>query len=109
MAREGRFDISLKNIGSNLKLSIGTFPDEFTANKEKCTLDIQGDNIIATEEVPKLKKTIKLGKVVEENLGTKINQFKGQPQGGQSGRHILFVYEDKQFRAYPIGGWYDFK
>lgn len=104
-----RFDITVKNMSSNHKLSVGCFPNEFTGNPKKCMLEVKDNNIIAREEVPKVKKTIKLGKIVEENCGTKINQFKGIKLGGQTANHILFVLEDKKFRAYPIDSWFDFK
>lgn len=52
MAREHKFDISLKNISSSHKLAIGAFPDEFTGSKQ-CQLDVQPDHILVKEEVPK--------------------------------------------------------
>jgi hypothetical protein len=42
-------------------------------------------------------------------VGTKLNHYKGTEIGGQSSKHILFLFKDKKFRAYPIDNWYDFK
>jgi len=42
-------------------------------------------------------------------VGSQINNYKGVEVGGQSAKHVLFIFEDKQFRAFPIDSWYDFK
>ena len=64
---------------------------------------------MAAEEVPKIKRSIKGGKAVEEHVGSQINQYKGAKMGGQTAKHVLFVLEDKQFKAYPVDSWFDFK
>lgn len=113
MAREQKFDIISKPFNQNHQLSIGWFPDEFlTKSKNWVISSIQNakeNEIVAAEEVPKIKKSIKEGKVVEEQVGSQINQYKGKVMGGQTGKFVLFAYQDKSFRAIPIDNWYDFK
>lgn len=94
---------------NNHQLSVGYFPTDFNGNKNSCTLEVKPSHIMAAEEVPKIKRSIKQGKVIEENCGSKFNHFKGTELGAQSGKYVLFVYEDKKFRAYCIDNLYDFK
>lgn len=105
-----RFDIFVKSTqGSGHQIAIGSFPPEFEGNSKNCEFEVNPDHLVAKEEVRKIKKRIKLGRIVEEDCGTKTNNYKGVEFGGQSAKHVLFVLENKKFCAYPVDNWYNFK
>lgn len=95
MSKDTRFDISVKNMQGKHQLSVGYFPPEFTGNNKTVVMEVKDNDVLAKEETPKVKRVIKLGKIVTENIGTVVNNYKGNKLGGQNGKYVLFNYEDK--------------
>lgn len=79
MARENRYEIVTKSLSSNHQLSVGAFPEQFMKKSEQKPMIYGKDNdIMATEVVPKTKKSIK-GKIIEEEvIGKQTNVYKGK-------------------------------
>jgi len=72
-------------------------------------MEPKDDKVKVKEETQKIKRVIKLGKIVEENVGSMTNNYEGTQIGGSNPNQVILFYENKHFWAYPVNKSFSFK
>ena len=98
MSQDQRFDIIIKKSqkGGN-SLCLGYFPNNFKGSSKTCLMELKDDKVKVKEETQKIKRVIKLGKIVEENVGSMTNNYEGTQIGGSNPNQVILFYENKHF------------